>query len=235
MRFFTREGPVDYPSYQFSYTLWADLEGDCPSQLYRLGYLPYSGEQRDSSCLFYRARSLRLILAALAVDKKRRYDHRQWQELGLLRQEWKAATFRERQLPEAEAHALRWTAQRFQPTWLSPERLRYILEQPYLNRVLTWSDKAGPVAYALVVNHGKMAHYWFAFYDPKAVPMAHGFLLDFLSWCRDNSITHAYLGTAYGLKSRYKSRGLSGIEFFDGDRWCPDKARLQVLQEADPS
>jgi len=233
------EGPVDYGNYRFSYCLWMESSPEAvPDTAYETGFLPYSADPDDSRSLFYMARSLRINLSRLKVDKKRRYDHRKWETLGLRRSLLSKTEFQHLHGAEAAARAIEWTRRRFKNPWLSPERLTFILQRPFLRDVLTWDRQGRLEAFALVVRGAFGAHYWFVFYNPdpgEGSLQGHGFLLDFLNWARSESVPFAYLGTAYGSRSSYKSRGLSGAEFWDGNAWQADKARLQCLQEGDDS
>ena len=74
MRTFCSEFQTRYETYSFGYCLYAELERlDELAAVYDAGYLPYSGDPGEPRLLFYRARSLRVRLADLAMDKKRRY------------------------------------------------------------------------------------------------------------------------------------------------------------------
>jgi hypothetical protein len=237
VRTFRSEGPVDYSRYAFGYTLWLELEADePPGPAYAGGYLPYSGDPEASLLRFYMARSLRVELRAFRLGKGRRYDHRQWLRHGLRRQLLSRQAFLEAFGSEVPKLALNWMRTRFGEPFLSPVRLEYILRHPCLSQVLTWEDRSGLRAFALLPRWEEGVHYWFVFYangDPEACPPGHGYLVDFLHWAQDEALPHAYLGTAYGLKSRYKSRGIEGIEYWDGNRWTADRDRLHRLQESD--
>jgi hypothetical protein len=127
-------------------------------------------------------------------------------------------------------------AARFGEPYLEPRRFEYILERPFLKQVLTWSGDAGLEAFAFLVTGGWGAHYWFSFYrngETDGSPPGHGYLVDFLDWAREEQLPFAYLGTSYGQKSRYKSRGMDGIEFWDGNGWSGDRAALARLRELD--
>ena len=182
------------------------------------------------------ARSLRMDLEQFSMDKKRRYDHRDWTEFNLTRKLMTKRAFLESFGDIAPDLAQKWMAPRFGDKALRRERLAYILQKPFLRHILTWRHGNELVAFALVVTGPWGAHYWYVFYrngSGMASAPGHGYLVDFLEWCQSKSLPHAYIGTAYGLKSRYKSRGLKGVEFWDGNCWNPDKEELKRRQEAD--
>lgn len=231
------EGPVDYDRYRFSYCHWLETNAEAvPEGAYEKGFLPFSGDLDDSVNRFYMARSLRVSLSELRVDKKRRYDQRKWDAFGLTRRLLSKGRFLEQEGPHARKLALEWTRQRFGEPWLNADRLAHILHKPFLRDVLVWDQGDRMAAFALIVRGGFGAHYWFVFYNPAAGKNSlpgHGYLLDFLHWADTENLSHAYLGTAYGKGSAYKSRGLAGIEFWDGNGWSRDKGRLRMLQNGD--
>ncbi len=234
---FRSEGPVLYGRYQFGYCEWVELDAlNELGAVYAGGYLPYSAAPADPRHLFYMARSLRVDLAGFAMDKKRRYDHRVWEAFGLRRVAYPKAEFLGTHGGCVHDRAQEWMEARFGQAFLSGPRLAYILAKPFLTDVLAWFGGDALTAFALVVRGEWGAHYWYVFYRngaPREQPPGHGYLIDFLQWARAAGLPHAYLGTAYGRKSCYKSRGLAGIEFWDGNRWDADKARLAALQAAD--
>ena len=237
MRIFRSEGPLSYKNYQFGYCHWLEREsGDALEPIYTAGYLPFSADRESRLSRFYMARSLRVRLSAFQVRKERRYDQRKWEAFALQRHCTSREAFMESSGGEARLLAQKWMEERFGEAYLDPRRLEHILAGPPLSDVLYWKKEDRLVAFSLLVRESNLVHYWYLFYEnsPEGMaPPGHGYLLDFLQWARDIRLQHAYLGTAYGLKSRYKSRGLSGIEFWDGNRWDNDRVRLHRLQEED--
>lgn len=238
MRRFQSEGPVSYEQYQFGYCQWLEREpGDALGPIYAAGYLPFSANPEGPPLdRFYMARSLRVRLPAFQIRKDRRYDHRQWEAHALTRRCCSREAFMESCSGEARSLARKWMEARFGEAYLDARRLEQILAGPPLSDVLYWKKEDRLVAFSLLVREDDLVHYWYLFYKnggETRTPPGHGYLVDFLYWARENSLEQAYLGTAYGLKSRYKSRGISGIEFWDGNRWDNDRVRLHRLQEED--
>lgn len=239
-RKFRSEGPILYGKYQFGYCEWAEWDAsgtvDELGELYGSGYLPYSADPADLTHRFYMARSLRVHPAHAGLDKRRRYDHRAWQAFGLSREHLSKQAFLDRHGAEAPSLAAGWMENRFGSAFLSPERYAYILDKPYLQDVLVWRSGDFLSAFALIVRGSWGAHYWYVFYaNGTGQPHApgHGYLVDFIQWAAGENLPAAYLGTAYGEKSRYKARGISGIEFWDGSCWNADRAELRLRQAAD--
>ena len=237
MRFFTTEGPVDYASYAFGYRLWLQLEeGEAAGEAYERGYLPWSDDPEGPQRLFYGARSLRVPIGELKLSKGRRYDYRQWQEHGLKRERLGKQEFLER-LGEKKIQRLarQWMKHRYAEPYLSEQRLRFLLASPLFTTVLLWSrQKEDPAAFAFLVEANNLLHYWFVFYSAKERESGvngSGFLTDFVHFAREEGFSHAYLGTGYGRKSRYKWRGIRPVEFWDGDHWSRDREELNRRQE----
>ena len=236
-RIFTSEGPGLYGRFLKGPQRWAELteESDL-RETYAGGYLPYSGDTSDPRHLFYNARSLRVDLNHLSLSKSRRYDHRLWLAFGLTRRLLAREDFLEGRRAELTELAYQWMEPRFGAQSLARERFAYILGKPFLKEVLTWWDKDQLAAFALLVHGDWGAHYWYVFYRNgpglETAP-GHGYLVDFLYWAKERHLPHAYLGTTYGSRSRYKSRGIGGIRFWDGERWNPCKQTLEQFWVSD--
>jgi hypothetical protein len=228
---------MHYGQYRFGYCLWMELtEPESLKEAYSSGFLPFSAEPGDPRHLFYMARSIRISLPDFQIDKKRRYDHRHWEAFTLKRSLMTKDDFLAKFGQKALTAAFTWMKNRFGEAYLKPERLHYILEKPFLRDVIVWTREQHLTAFALIVRGDWGAHYWYVFYenDPdRQTPPGHGYLVDFLEWARSEHLPHAYVGTGYGGKSRYKTRGLSGIEWWDGNVWNGDKDKLARFQEAD--
>lgn len=238
VRTFITEGPVQYARYRFGYCQWAEIAdvGDVDKP-YAGGYLPYSADVNDPRHLFYMARSLRIRMDRYSVDKKRRYDHRNWQLHNLERTCLRKEAFLDAYGPKALSLAAEWMETRFGSAFIGPARLAYILGKPFLSDVLIWRTSQELMAFALLARGAWGAHYWYVFYknnQAENLPPGHGYLVDFLNWTREVALPYAYLGTGYGQKSRYKARGLTGLEFWDGSAWNANKDTLISLQENDP-
>jgi hypothetical protein len=236
-RKFRSQGPILYNRYLTGHGEWLEQSaGEDPGDAYGEGFLPYSSGTGNGHHLFYMARSLRVDLSRLSMDKKRRYNHRQWMAYGLTRQVMTREAFIATHGHKALEWARDWMATRFGEPYMDDERLSTLLQNPFMRDVLVWSREGKVLAFALIVRGQWGAHYWFSFYHNSRssdLPPGHGYMGDFLDWARLEGLPHAYLGTAYGEKSRYKSRGINGIEFWDGHRWKADRMELSQLRAMD--
>lgn len=237
MRYFSREYSVDYASYRFAYGNFCELEtGDELDPVYESGYLPYSAEPSDPRSLFYMARSLRLPLADLQVNKKRRYLQRQ----APMRHFQRKVNSRQELLEICDNawmySVTEWMVKRFGKAYLSEERLQYILSKPYTNTLISWEKDQQPIAWALVCRGQQMAHYWFCFYNPElpdANSLGKWLVGDFIAWAHTEALKTVYLGTGYKFQSAYKTHGLRPCQFWDGSQWVFDPDRLKDLQARD--
>ena len=226
-----------YGKYLYGDCRWAEMTDEADlAGIYEGGYLPYSGDTEDLRHLFYMARSLRVDTGLFSLDKKRRYDHRIWQAFGLRRTLLPKEEFLEKHGHEMLDLAYRWMEPRFGSASLARPRFAYIMEKPFLREIVSWYRDAELVAFALVARGDWGAHYWYVFYkngDGGESPSGHGYLVDFLDWCREEKLPFAYLGTTYGQKSRYKSRGIRGVQFWDGNKWNSNRDELARLRAED--
>ena len=237
MRVFRSEFFNDYTTYSFGYCEYAEPEdGESVDPCYDAGFLPYSGDTRIKADIFYRARSLRVDLERMRFDKKRRYQQRAVErETVEFRAEPKDA-FLKRAGRRFRADAIAWIEQRFEQAYLNDARLDYVLEKDFLNTVLCASLGGRPVAYALVCRWEEGFHFWYSFYDSaRHTKLSLGKWLRgrALEWGRGEGLRHGYLGTGYGAKSAYKTQGIEGASFHDGNAWVSDKERLTYLQQRD--
>ncbi|MFW6354034.1 MAG: GNAT family N-acetyltransferase [Verrucomicrobiota bacterium] len=231
MRIFFREAGVDYRRYAFPYQVLAEVSpGEDLAAAYASGFLPASHDPAERRLLFYLARSLRLDLSRLVLAKKRRYLQRRGAEAGLrLSLETKVA-FLDRARADWQETVLAWVEARAQPSFLSPARLAFLLDRPFLREVGVVRAGDQWVGLVLLPAGPGWAHYWFAFYDPAWQPersLGKWILGETARQLTDGGAQHLYVGTCYGARAHYKFQGFEdGAEFFDGEQWSADRAAL---------
>lgn len=239
MRTFLREYPPEYDRYRFNYGCFAELEpGDPLDAAYEAGFLPASNDTREPACLFYLARSLRLDLSEVRFDKKRRYLQRRGTDNGL---QWKLET-KEQFLAAAPVEwaetALAWVARRYDPPYLTADRLRYLLGRPFLSHIATVSAAGHPVGFVLLPQGEQSAHFWFSLYDPDWHPersLGKWMLGASIENLQERGFRFLYLGTCYGQRSAYKFQGItSGVSFFDANAWSGKMEELEARLRLDP-
>lgn len=228
-----KERPVLYNRYQLGRGPWIRIDSlTSPEKAYAHGFLPFSKPHQGPQ-KFFQARSLRVHLNEWNVSKKRRYQQRQWQRFNPQREAMDPQTFLNR-FPEASETARNWMTERFGAPFLENQQLRFILSNPLLSTILTWFVNDKLTAFAPLIDGPWGAHYWFAFYNPApTAPPGHGYLMDFILWTHGHGRPFAYLGSAYGMHSLYKSKGFNGIQFWHDEHWSDDHRALLLLQQAE--
>lgn len=237
MRLHFRESPIHYTQYHFPYQVFAEREDADPiAAIYEQGFLPASNEIADTRELFYLARSLRLNLSKLSFDKKRRYLQRRGTGEGL-RSEQISLSALAKKHPHWEDDALRWVEERYEPPYMTGDRLRYLLQRSFLKNALVSYAGDQLVGIALTPEENRIAHYWFVFYDSgwnQARSLGKWILGNCARIYQEQGFDYLYLGTCYGKAAAYKLHGVTaGVEFFTGSAWSGSLTELQELLALD--
>jgi len=206
-------------------THWALREpGDSLEAIYGRGFLPYSGTE-DVQGVFYDARSARVEVEDFALTSENRRIAKKFD--GHFRCERVAA----RQFT-ADANfyefCLSYFAQKHGQNAMPRARLKTILQSGLLTDIITYTHAQRPVAYVCEVSEGRMAHYWYSFYDLAFAHQSLGLwlMLDALRQAKELGLKHYYLGTVYGRKALYKTN-FEPLEWWDGAVWSRDLAKLK--------
>ena len=114
------------------------------------------------------------------------------------------------------------------------ERLEGILQSALPIRGVRYSQNKVPVGYIIEVYSKTFIHYWYSCYDLKHVNTSLGMwlMINSIQHAKQDGCTHAYLGTAYGNKGRYKMN-FPALEFWNGNVWVNDTRALKELLEKD--
>jgi hypothetical protein len=235
------ECPPEYGNYHFPYRLFAEIEaGEDAGVAYTGGFLPYSANIEERRLLFYRARSLRLELPALRLNKKRRYLQRQGTRVGFSMHLQTLHDFLLDPPPDWKSVAISWIAKRHAVPFMNLDRLNYVLDRPFLSHVMRVHLGENWVGVVLLPMGSDWAHYWYCLYDPDLCSLISGagkwMLGQTALACQQLGKNHLYLGTAYGKKSHYKFHGMQGgVEFFDGNGWSESLTELRQRLNQDPA
>ena len=237
MRLHFKERPVNYQAYCFPYQVYAAKEpGDSLASIYDQGFLPVSNDLHEGRELFYLARSLRLDLSTCQYDKKRRYLQRRGADAGLTSERVTLVELGKRH-PDWKAQAVQWVEGRFDPPYMTLERLDFITGQSYLKNAVIIHAQSELVGLALIPEGDPVAHYWFALYNPfwePSLSLGKWILAECAEVYKKLAYRHLYLGTCYTQTAAYKFQGMTqGVEYFDGTDWSSDKDTLLKKLEAD--
>jgi len=230
MRIFYSESKPEYTSYTFNYGIYCIKESnDELTEIYQSGFLPYSGNTKLASDVFYLARSLRVELDRFDDSSENRRVDRKMQPLEIsfdiidketvLNQDDLFIQFCELYIGARIGEAM------------TPERLRYILTLSTGTHILKFKQGSKIVGYVLASCSEEMVHYWFSFFDldlMQSHSIGKWMMWSVIRWAKQDGKKYVYLGTAYGEKSLYKVRDHKGLAFFDGQGWNQD---LKLLKE----
>ncbi len=231
MQFRFTECPPDYSTYSFPYKVHCLAESkEEYSQIYDLGFLPYTGDWSIEESIFYLARSLRIQLSEFKDSSENRRIDRKMAELAVQYELIPLAEFDTNDV-DFRAFCFRFAQERFKQGSMSAERLDYVVSRSYLSHILCFKSAEKVLGYVFVVldNAQTFFHYWFAFYDIQFLT-SHS-LGKWMMWkcikiAQEMQLKHVYLGTAYGSAALYKIRDHHALSFFDGRGWNSDKKHL---------
>lgn len=225
MRIFHTEYGYTYgKQYAFGYTTYAEVESaDTPEALYSGGFLPRSQDPQEQR-LFYMCRSVRVPTATWEPSSENRRILKKFDG------KFTSTILRRETLIEDTDLAdcfLGYFARQHGDNVMSPERLRSIVTTPLPLQVTRYENDGTPVAYVFEIISDTLTHYWYSCWTEAYSDTSIGMwiMVDVVRRAQANGRTHAYLGTAYGAKGKYKTN-LSPLEFWDGSTWSADDERL---------
>jgi len=234
MKIFRSESLVDYKTYTFNYAIYC--RQDRPEEtndIYRRGFLPYSGSLSLDITHHYLSRSLRVVLANFKPTSENRRVEKKIASLNPQiivhkKEDFKADnTFKK--------FCLDYAAVRFDGA-MPENRFEYIYNWQYLSHILEFkTDTGDTLGYVFAILTDEILHYWFSFYDLQHSRLGLGKFMMYKSidWAKQQDLKEVYLGTCYGEKAMYKMRDFKGLEFFDGNDWNPDMKLLKQKCKTD--
>lgn len=237
MKIFYAESAIDYSTYTFPYGVYCVAESKYEySEIYSMGFLPYTGRIELEQSIFYMARSLRADLRKLTSTGENRRTDRKLEELGITT-EWIPMQDFDIHDPVFRDICSNYTQERFRNGQMSDERLEYVLNHDLASYIWLCKTSDGtPLGYVLLSVHDNMVHYWYAFMNLDYIqdrPVGKWMMWNVLKEAQENGYDYAYLGTVYGVNALYKVRDHNGVEFYDGRGWNPDKELLKTLCHGD--
>ena len=231
MKIFFSENQPDYSTYTFNYAVYCikEMQQELP-KIYEKGFLPYTGNLKISSDIFYLARSLRVNLSHFSDTSENRRINRKIADLAIQITVHQKADF-DINNPDFLAFCMSYAADRFSGNAMTPDRLKYVLSKETGSHILTFYTKGKIVGYVLAAIEGNALQYWYAFFDQtymKSHSLGKWMMWRTIHWAKENELSYVYLGTCYGKHSLYKVRDHKGLEFFDGHQW---NANIKLLKE----
>ncbi|HMP83643.1 MAG TPA: hypothetical protein PKA41_13160 [Verrucomicrobiota bacterium] len=230
MKLLFSEQRSDYDHYQFPYAVWAlPEEGESPADIFNAGFLP-SSRNLDR---FYLCRHVRVNLAKFKPSSENRRILRKGGGLAvkLLPRDKYDYTPERRQFFKTYADI------KFGKDVMTFERLDGLFGSPIISHLLVFTDeKSGDeVGVAtLYVEGGKLAYYYYAFYDLNYYARNLGMFMmtSAVALFAERGCRHLYLGTCYSQPALYKTQ-FAGAEFFTGFRWSNNLDELKFIIQRD--
>lgn len=225
MKLVFSEYKSDYGNYIFPYAIWGFPEpGEKPTDLFNQGFLPSS---RDLD-RFYLARSVRVVLANMALTSENRRVKRKGS--GITSTLMPRAEFD--YSPKRRDFYKTYADIRFGKDVMTFERLDALFNSPITSHVLLFTDTATNAELGAVTLYieGEMAYYYYAFYDLNYYARNLGMymMVSAAEVFRKRNSRHLYLGSCYSQNALYKTQ-FEGAEFFNGARWSSNLDELKYL------
>lgn len=235
MKIFFSESKPEYSSYTFNYGIYCIKDHNAElTEIYKKGFLPYSGNIHLEYEVFYLARSLRVDLHRFSDSSENRRVHRKIEPLEIkmeilpkeliLNEDKEFITFCENYVAARIGEAM------------TPERLHYILGLTSGTHIFRFTRENRVVGYVLAVVTDELVHYWFSFFDLELMrshSLGKWMMWSVIRWAGTAGKESVYLGTAYGDKALYKVRDHKGLAFFDGTGWKEDMDLLKSWCKSD--
>ncbi len=234
MKIFRSESFVDYSTYTFNYATYCIQENKNEiSQIYDLGFLPYSNNTNLEYESFYLARSLRVDLNRFKESSENR---RVGKKIAELHPEFTVVPVEKFNLQDEKflKFCLNYGNLRFSEG-LELKRLQFILKRESISHIFEFKIKNEKVGFVIAIIRGNSLHYWFSFYDMtyQSYSLGKYMMYSIINWAQDNKLEKVYLGTCYGEKSLYKVRDFKGLSFYDGNQWNEDMKLLKEKCKSD--
>jgi len=232
MKKFSSEFSHNYKSYSFGYANYCLKEkGDKVSDIYHLGFLPYSGNPGVKD-VFYMARSARVPLNLFSLTSENRRIAKKF-DGEFLCQSFLIKDF-DIKNGEFISFCAEYFAKRHGPLVMPRERILTILQSGLVTHIIVYYKNSKPVAYVFEVSDSTATHFWFSFYDLEYVHQSLGMwlMLNSARIAKENNKKYVYIGTVYGEKALYKT-AFKNIEYWNGDIWINDIKKLKILSHTD--
>ena len=232
MKKFFSEFGNNYKDYSFGYANYCIYEeGDRLSDIYAVGYLPYSGSPEVKD-VFYMARSARVPLADFSFTSENRRVAKKFDgKFKRLSRPIKEFNIHDK---DFLSFCVGYFAKRHGPKVMPPERLSLILNSGVISNVVSYEEGGKPMAYVLECSDSGMIHFWYSFYDLDWIHKSLGMwlMLDSARFAQKNGAKYLYVGTVYGEKALYKT-AFKGLEHWNGSNWVADTKILKALSRSE--
>ncbi len=233
MKEFKSEFVHSYKTYSFGYCNYAVKEKkDLLSDIYQMGYLPYTGKERIQDVL-YMARSSRINLKDFILNSENRRITKKFDvKFKSVEIPLKEFDFKDKKFID---FCLNYFKQRHGKDVMSEDRLRTVLNANFITEIIVYKDEnENIVAYVFEVGDERMSHFWFSFFDLDYAYQSLGMwlMIDRARQSKKDNKKYFYIGTVYGEKALYKTN-FSFLEYWNGNEWVNDKKGLKKRSRED--
>ena len=226
MKLLFSEHKADYAHYIFPYAIWGIPEkGEKAADFFARGFLPSSRELDR----FYLCRHVRIDLAKFKPSSENRRILRKG--AGVTAELVERGKFEFS--AERRAFYKTYANIKFGKDTMTGERLDSLFAGRITSHLLLFRDaEGGEIGTVTLYVEGRMAYYYFAFYDLKYYNRNLGMFMmtHAVEFFAGRGFDFLYLGSCYNRNALYKTQ-FAGAEFFNGVRWSEDLAELKYLIE----
>jgi hypothetical protein len=226
MKLLFSEHKADYAHYIFPYAIWGFPEaGETPGDFFNHGFLPSS---RDLD-RFYLCRQVRIHLPKYQPSSENRRILRKGEGINATLVPRTDFDFSPRRRAFCKAYA----DQKFGAEVMSDTRLDSLLNGRITSHLLVFTDAPSGAELGLVTLYlepGKLAYYYYAFYDLKSSRENLGMFMmtSAVEFFAGRGFEFLYLGSCYSQNALYKTQ-FAGMAFFNGVKWSGNLDELKYL------
>lgn len=197
------------------------------SEIYKAGYLPYSGSP-EAKNIFYMARSARVPLATFSFSSENRRVAGKFD--GAFRRVSTPINKFDIKNKKFLSFCADYFAKRHGSAVMPPDRLNFILESGIISNIVSYEKNRKPAAYIFECSDKRMTHFWYSFYNLDLVHQSLGMwlMLDSVRQAKECGAEYFYVGTVYGEKALYKT-AFQNLEYWNGGSWVSDIKKLKTL------
>lgn len=230
MRIVFSEHHSDYQHYIFPYAIWGyPDEGETAAKMFDHGFLPAS---RDLD-RFYLCRHVRVKLSDFSTSSENRRILRKGEGISAKLIPRESFDYSR----ERRSAFKNYADIKFGKDVMTLKRLDRLFGSKIVTHCLVFNDdstgrEVGTVT--LYLEPGKLAFYYYAFYDLNYYSRNLGMYMmtSTVRFFSEEKYEHLYLGSCYNKNALYKTQ-FSGAEFFTGFGWSSDIRELKYLIRRD--
>ncbi len=226
---FKEHSGINYKNYEFPYCVYGIKEStDNYTEIYSKGFLPYTNELDINEEIYYLARSIRVDLNTKLWNYKQKNVFNKFSKL--YDNDLINIRLQHKEELMDNPDFRNWCISNAKNSFLSEERLDYILSRPYLQNIMTISYEEEILAYIFIVKEKEsFLHVWYSFYNLENTANDFGkwILLKIIEWSKSQGFSYFYIGTCYSKSAFYKLTLSPFSQYYDGSEWFSNLSELK--------